>query len=53
MVHGEIYEKESELLKMQNANPKDSSILKLDPVMDSTGVIRIRGRLKHLSLAVN
>ena len=48
----EAFEKEIENLKVQKPIQKDSAILKLDPFIDSEGVLRVGGRLKHSNLSL-
>ena len=48
----ETFEKEIENLKIQKPIQKDSAILKLDPFIDSEGVLRVGGRLKHSNLSL-
>jgi hypothetical protein len=43
----EAFEKEIENWKVQKPIQRDSAILKLDPFIDSEGVLRVGGRLKH------
>jgi hypothetical protein len=48
----EAFEKEIENLKVQKPIQKDSAILKLDPFIDSEGVLRVGCRLKHSNLSL-
>ena len=49
-VQGEFYEKEINALSVGNSLPKNSSLRKLDPFLDSKGLLRIRGRLEYSDL---
>ena len=48
----EAFEKEIENWKVQKPIQRDSAILKLDPFIDSEGVLRVGGRLKHSNLSL-
>jgi hypothetical protein len=48
----EGFEKEIENMKVQKPIQKDSVFFKLDPFIDSAGVLRVGGRLKHSNMSL-
>ena len=52
-VQREFYEREINALSVGYPLPKNSSLRKLDPFLDSKGLLRIRGRLKYSDLCYN
>ncbi|KAK4324412.1 hypothetical protein Pmani_004972 [Petrolisthes manimaculis] len=50
-VQKESYEKEINALSQGKPLPKDSSLRKLNPFLDSNGLLRIKGRLQYADLS--
>ncbi|XP_061185011.1 uncharacterized protein LOC133193026 [Saccostrea echinata] len=49
LVQQESYSREIENLKSEKPIPRDSKVSRLDPFLDSSGVLRVGGRLKRSS----
>jgi hypothetical protein len=51
-VQKEFYVKELKCIKNQTSLPKDSPILKLNPVIDEQGMLRVGGRLSRAEISI-